>query len=78
MLYAQPQALLQQFLLRHHYLKNMEWKAYVAAKGAGDYQLARSWEFGDYPEPSALLETFTCRHTANGSGYCNPDYDELL
>ncbi|WP_454440373.1 peptide ABC transporter substrate-binding protein [Vibrio bathopelagicus] len=59
-------------------LENMEWKAYVAAKGAGDYQLARSWAFGDYPEPSALLEAFTCGHTANESGYCNSDYDELL
>ncbi|MCZ8498873.1 hypothetical protein O9929_15980 [Vibrio lentus] len=47
-----------------------------AAKGAGDYQLARSWAFGDYPEPSALLEAFTCGHTANESGYCNSDYDE--
>ncbi|MEZ8510270.1 peptide ABC transporter substrate-binding protein [Vibrio splendidus] len=59
-------------------LENMEWKAYVAAKGAGDYQVARSWAFGDYPEPSALLEAFTCGHTANESGYCNSDYDELL
>ncbi|CAH6956535.1 murein tripeptide ABC transporter periplasmic binding protein (fragment) [Vibrio chagasii] len=59
-------------------LQNMEWKAYVAAKGTGDYQLARSWAFGDYPEPSALLEAFTCDHTANESGFCNPEYDELL
>ena len=40
--------------------------------------LARSWAFGDYPEPSALLEAFTCDHTANESGFCNPEYDELL
>ncbi|MFA0036234.1 peptide ABC transporter substrate-binding protein [Vibrio sp. 10N.261.52.A1] len=59
-------------------LQNMEWKAYVAAKGTGDYQLARSWAFGDYPEPSALLEAFTCDHTANESGFWNPEYDELL
>ncbi|MCW1891109.1 hypothetical protein OK016_25800 [Vibrio chagasii] len=56
----------------------MEWKAYVAAKGTGDYQLARSRAFGDYPEPSALLEVSTCDHTANESGFCNPEYDELL
>ena len=59
-------------------LQNMEWKGYVAAKGTGDYQLARSWAFGDYPEPSALLEALTCVHTANESGFCNPEYDELL
>lgn len=59
-------------------LENMEWKAYVAAKSSGDYQLARSWAFGDYPEPSALLEGFTCGHTANESGYCNPKFDKLM
>ncbi|MFM2581806.1 ABC transporter substrate-binding protein [Vibrio fortis] len=59
-------------------LENMEWKAYVAAKSSGDYQLARSWAFGDYPEPSALLEGFTCGHTANESGYCNPEFDKLM
>ncbi|MFA0568845.1 peptide ABC transporter substrate-binding protein [Vibrio gallaecicus] len=59
-------------------LENMEWKAYVAAKGAGDYQVARSWAFGDYPEPSALLEGFTCGHTANESGFCKPKFDELM
>ncbi|MBW3695491.1 peptide ABC transporter substrate-binding protein [Vibrio sp. T187] len=59
-------------------LQNMEWKAYVAAKSSGDYQLARSWAFGDYPEPSALLEGFTCQHSANESGYCNQEFDKLL
>ncbi len=54
-------------------LQNMEWKAYVVAKGNGDYQLARSWIFGDYPELSAFLKTLTCDHTANESGFCNPD-----
>lgn len=59
-------------------LENMEWKAYVAAKSAGDYQLARSWAFGDYPEPSALLEAFTCGHTANESGYCDTQFDQIM
>jgi oligopeptide transport system substrate-binding protein len=59
-------------------LENMEWKAYVAAKSSGDYQLARSWAFGDYPEPSALLEGFTCGHTSNESGFCNPEFDKLM
>ena len=54
-------------------LQNMEWKAYVAAKGTGDYQLAHSWGFGDYPELSALLKALICDHTANESGFCNPD-----
>ncbi|NOH81044.1 peptide ABC transporter substrate-binding protein [Vibrio sp. RE86] len=59
-------------------LENMEWSAYLAAKSTGDYQIARSYAFGDYPEPSSILETFTCGHTANESGYCNKQYDKFI
>lgn len=59
-------------------LQNMEWKAYVSAKSVGDYQLARSWAFGDYPEPSSILEAFTCGHVANESGYCDEQFDQLM
>lgn len=59
-------------------LENMEWKSYVAAKNMGDFQLARSWAFGDYAEPSALLEAFTCDNPVNESGFCEPKFDTLL
>ncbi|MGR6839294.1 peptide ABC transporter substrate-binding protein [Aliivibrio wodanis] len=59
-------------------LENMEWKSYVSAKNLGDYQLARSWAFGDYAEPSSILEAFTCEHTANESGFCNSKFDQLM
>lgn len=59
-------------------LQNMEWQSYVASKGQGDYQIARSWAFADYPEPSGLLEGFTCGHVANESGYCDPKFDDLM
>ncbi|WP_105901289.1 peptide ABC transporter substrate-binding protein [Vibrio gangliei] len=59
-------------------LRNMEWQAYVASKGEGDYQMARSWAFADYPEPSGLLDSFTCGHVANESGYCDPKFDDLM
>lgn len=59
-------------------LQNMEWKAYVSAKSLGDYQLARSWAFGDYPEPSSILEAFMCGHVANESGYCDETFDRLM
>jgi len=59
-------------------LENMEWKAYLSAKSTGDYQMARSYAFGDYAEPSSVLTPFTCNHTENESGFCNSEFDELM
>lgn len=59
-------------------LRNLEWGAYQVAKDSGDFQLARSFLFGDYVEPSAMLGSFRCQDLRNESGYCNPDFDLLL
>jgi len=59
-------------------LENMEWKSYVSSKNLGDFQLARSWAFGDYAEPSALLAAFTCGNPVNESGFCEPKFDALM
>ncbi len=59
-------------------LQNMEWNAYVSAKSLGDYQIARSWSFGDYAEPSSVLASFTCNHVENESGFCDETFDELM
>lgn len=59
-------------------LENMEWNSYVSTKSLGDFQLARSWAFGDYAEPSALLESFTCENPTNESGFCEPKFDSLM
>lgn len=59
-------------------LNNMEWNAYLAAKSAGDFTVARSFAFGDFAEPSAVLSSFTCDHVSNETGYCNQKFDDLL
>nr|WP_284694951.1 peptide ABC transporter substrate-binding protein [Photobacterium galatheae] len=59
-------------------LENMEWNAYLAAKAARDYTVARSYAFGDYAEPSSILSSFTCGHPGNETGFCNSDFDALL
>lgn len=59
-------------------LENMEWKAYLSAKSTGDYQMARSYAFGDYAEASSVLEIFTCNHISNESGFCNAEFDQLM
>ncbi|UXI02842.1 peptide ABC transporter substrate-binding protein [Photobacterium sp. TY1-4] len=59
-------------------LENMEWNAYLAAKSTGDFTVARSYAFGDFAEPSSVLESFTCGHVGNESGFCNQTFDRLL
>jgi oligopeptide transport system substrate-binding protein len=59
-------------------LRNMEWNAYQLAKNSGDFMVARSFLFGDYVEPSAMLNALRCLDPQNESGYCNPHYDQLL
>ena len=59
-------------------LRNMEWNAYQTAKNSGDFMMARSFLFGDYVEPSAMLNALRCLDPQNESGYCNPQYDQLL
>ncbi|MFQ2269044.1 peptide ABC transporter substrate-binding protein [Aeromonas enteropelogenes] len=59
-------------------LNNMEWAAYQVAKDSGDFMVARSFLFGDYVEPSAMLNSFRCQDVRNESGYCNSDFDLLL
>ncbi|MDA9558089.1 peptide ABC transporter substrate-binding protein [Vibrio sp.] len=59
-------------------LENMEWNAYKSAKSLGDFQIVRSFAFGDYLEPSSILASFTCHHVENESGYCNDKFDALM
>ncbi|XEI34158.1 peptide ABC transporter substrate-binding protein [Aeromonas veronii] len=59
-------------------LNSLEWGAYQVAKDSGDFQVARSFLFGDYVEPSAMLGSFRCQDLRNESGYCNPEFDLLL
>ena len=59
-------------------LNSLEWGAYQVTKDSGDFQVARSFLFGDYVEPSAMLGSFRCQDLRNESGYCNPDFDLLL
>ncbi|MFB2866106.1 peptide ABC transporter substrate-binding protein [Aeromonas sp. MdU4] len=57
---------------------DLEWGPYQVAKDSGDFLVARSFLFGDYVEPSAMLSSFRCQDLRNESGYCNPDFDLLL
>ncbi len=57
-------------------LSNMEWNAYQVAKDSGDFMLARSFLFGDYVEPSAMLNSFRCQDPQN-EWLLQPDFRRL-
>ena len=59
-------------------LQPLGWDAYQVAKDSGDFMVARSFLFGDYVDPSAMLNALRCQDPQNESGYCNPRYDQLL
>ncbi|WP_052260690.1 peptide ABC transporter substrate-binding protein [Photobacterium gaetbulicola] len=59
-------------------LNNMEWNAYLSAKTAGDFTVARSYAFGDFAEPSSVLGSFQCGHVSNETGFCDSKFDDLL
>ncbi|MGL5708800.1 MAG: peptide ABC transporter substrate-binding protein [Aeromonas sp.] len=59
-------------------LNSLEWGAYQLAKDSSNFLVVRSFLFGDYVEPSAMLTSFRCQDLRNESGYCNPDFDLLL
>lgn len=59
-------------------LNNMEWNAYLNAKSNGDFTVARSFAFGDFAEPSAVLNSFRCHDVNNSTQYCNEQVDKLL
>ncbi|PJG58499.1 peptide ABC transporter substrate-binding protein [Aeromonas cavernicola] len=59
-------------------LTELEWGKYQQAKESGDFSVARSFLFGDYVEPSAMLNSFRCQDPQNESGYCDPEFDARL
>lgn len=59
-------------------LKPMEWKTYLAALTALDYDLARSSWIADYNDPNTFLDMFLSNNGNNRTGWKDPHYDELI
>lgn len=58
-----------------------EWGEYVRRAQAGEADVAMFGGTWDYPDPSELLEGFTCEAAKAGSNvprWCNADYSKLL
>jgi len=59
-------------------LRQTEWKVYLAAQDALDYDVSRSSWIGDYNDPNTFLDMFMSNNGNNRTGWKNPRYDELM
>jgi oligopeptide transport system substrate-binding protein len=59
-------------------LRAVEWKVYLAALSALDYDLSRSSWIGDYNDPNTFLDMFMSGNGNNRTGWRNPRYDQLV
>jgi len=55
-----------------------EWKVYLAARRAGEYDLALSMWIGDYLDPTTFLDCFRSRDGNNQTGWSDAEYDQRL
>jgi oligopeptide transport system substrate-binding protein len=59
-------------------LKNQEWKVYLAATHARDYDIARMGWSGDYNDPNSFLDMWITGGGNNRTGWSDPAYDSLI
>lgn len=59
-------------------LYNLSWPAYLAARRARDFEVARASWVGDFAEPENFLDLFSSGNPLNHSGWKNADFDALL
>ncbi|MCP5519388.1 MAG: peptide ABC transporter substrate-binding protein [Verrucomicrobiales bacterium] len=59
-------------------LRQLEWKTWLAAQSALDYDLIRSSWIGDYDDPNTFLDLFLSDNPNNRTGWRNGRYDALL
>jgi oligopeptide transport system substrate-binding protein len=59
-------------------LLNQEWKVYLDSVTNGDYGIARGAWIGDYVDPNNFLDMWLCGGGNNRTGWCNPDYDQMI
>jgi oligopeptide transport system substrate-binding protein len=59
-------------------ISNQEWKVYLDSVSQMDFQIARRGWIGDYVDPNNFLDLFLCGGGNNNTGFCDPDYDEMI
>lgn len=59
-------------------LYNQEWKAYLATRQAGNFDILRAAWFGDYDDPNTFLSLGESDNGNNHTNWRSPEYDALL
>jgi oligopeptide transport system substrate-binding protein len=59
-------------------LRRVEWKVYLVAQSALDYDLCRSSWIGDYDDPNTFLDMWMSNNGNNRTGWKSSRYDELV
>jgi oligopeptide transport system substrate-binding protein len=59
-------------------LVNQEWKVYLDSIDQMDFEMARRGWIGDYVDPNNFLDLFLCNGGNNNTGFCDPEYDEMV
>jgi oligopeptide transport system substrate-binding protein len=59
-------------------LTNQEWKVYIAAQKAGDFQFQRAGWIADYVDPNVFFDLWQTGAGNNNTGWGSADYDRLL
>jgi oligopeptide transport system substrate-binding protein len=59
-------------------LHNQEWKAYLATRQSGDFDILRAAWFGDYDDPNTFLSLGESDNGNNHTNWHDPRYDSLI
>ncbi len=59
-------------------LEAQEWKTYLKATVAGEYDVGRFGNIGNFPDPEEFLSSFRCASPDNRTRYCDPEFERLL
>ncbi|NCG08613.1 MAG: peptide ABC transporter substrate-binding protein [Verrucomicrobia bacterium] len=59
-------------------LHNQEWKAYLATRQSGNFDILRAAWYGDYDDPNTFLSLGESRNGNNHTNWHDPHYDALI
>lgn len=59
-------------------LHNQEWKAYLATRQSGEFEILRAAWFGDYDDPNTFLSLGESDNGNNHTNWKNLEYDALI
>jgi len=72
------QSMWKQYLGIEVELMNEEWKVYLSTINTNPPEIHRAGWGADFPDPHNFMSLFECNTGNNRTGWCNPEYDNLV